>query len=102
MKFIEVCALKDIPPGTSRAVRAGAADVAIFNMDGALHAMENSCLHAGASLAGGTLCGNVVSCPAHGWRYNVTTGALIVAPAMRVRTFPVEVNDGKVMVGMDA
>jgi nitrite reductase/ring-hydroxylating ferredoxin subunit len=101
MKFVEVCALQDIPPGTSRAVRACAVDVALFNMEGSVHAIENSCLHAGAALAGGTLCGTTVTCPAHGWRYDVTTGALLVAPGLRVRKFPVKVVDDKVMVEVE-
>lgn len=102
MKFVEACALQDLPPGTSRAVRIGAVDIALFNTGGAVHAIENSCLHAGASLAGGKLCGTMVSCPAHGWRYDVTTGALGASPTMRLRTFPVALDDGKVMVEVEA
>lgn len=102
MKYLEACSLQEIPPGKSRPFRLGTADVVLFNVEGTIHALENSCLHAGAALSGGSLCGKVVACPAHGWRYDVTTGALLVAPGKRIRTFPVEISDGKVMVQLDA
>lgn len=101
MTFVEVCALHDLQPGKARAFRVRETDVAIFNMDGALHAIENSCLHAGSALSGGALCGKYVSCPSHGWRYDITTGALAVAPELKLRTFPVKVIDGKVMLEME-
>ncbi|HEX6827705.1 MAG TPA: Rieske 2Fe-2S domain-containing protein [Burkholderiales bacterium] len=99
MQFVDVCALEEVSPGRGLAVRVGGRDVALFNVDGAVHALENSCLHAGASLAGGKLCGRVVTCPAHGWRYDVTTGAVIVAPSLAVTKFPVRITDGRVLVG---
>lgn len=98
MDFVEICALQQVQPGTQRAVRIGTTDIAVFNVAGALHAVENSCMHAGAALSGGRLCGKVVACPAHGWRYDVTTGALLAAPEKRLRKFPVEVIDGRIMI----
>lgn len=101
MKLVEACGLEDIPPGRSRPVRLGTVDIALFNVEGSIHALENSCPHQGAALSAGSLCGKVVSCPAHGWRFDVTTGALVVAPEKRCRSFPVAVTEGKVMVQLD-
>jgi nitrite reductase/ring-hydroxylating ferredoxin subunit len=101
MQFIDVCPLESIPPGGSRAVRAGGRDVALFRVGEVVHAIENACRHAGAALAGGKLCGRIVTCPAHGWKYDVTTGTLAVAPSLSVETFPVEIVDGRVRVGTD-
>lgn len=98
MDFVEICASQLLQPGTQRAVRIGTADIVVFNVAGEYHAMENSCLHAGAALSAGRLCGKVVACPAHGWRYDVTTGALLAAPEKRLRKFPVEVIDGRIMI----
>ena len=102
MEFVDVCALNSIAPGTSRAVRAGDRDVALFNVEGTIHALENACRHAGAALAGGKLCGRVVACPAHGWKYDVTTGALAAAPTLSVARYPVRVADGRVFVAVKA
>jgi len=102
MDSIEICSLEDIPPGNCRAVRAMALDIALFNVEGTVHALENACLHAGAALSGGSFCGRTVTCPAHGWRYDVTTGALKVAPEKVLRTFPVLIADGKVLLQIEA
>jgi naphthalene 1,2-dioxygenase ferredoxin component len=99
MQFVDVCALEEVTSGRGLAVRAGGRDIALFNVDGTVHALENSCLHNGASLAGGKVCGRVVTCPAHGWRYDVTTGAVVVAPSRAVAKFPVRIADGRVLVG---
>ena len=102
MNFVETYALQDIAPGTSRPVRIGTTDIVLCNVEGNIHALENSCLHAGASLNGGKLCGKVLACPAHGWRYDVTTGALLVAPEKGIKTFPVRIADGKILLQLAA
>jgi len=102
MEFIDVCSLEDIPPGKSRPVRAADKDVALFNVGGVVHAIENSCPHQGAALSGGEFCGRVVKCRAHGWRLDVTTGTLVVTDKLRVPCYPVEVADGRVAVALNA
>lgn len=102
MNFVETCSLQDIAPGKARPARIGTTDIVMFNVDGAIHALENSCLHAGAALSGGRLCGKVVACPVHGWRYDVTTGALLVAPEKCLKSFPVRIDDGKIFVQVEA
>ncbi|HEX6735079.1 MAG TPA: Rieske (2Fe-2S) protein [Azonexus sp.] len=102
MTFVEACSLQEVPPGAVRPLRLGTADVVLFNVDGSIHALENSCLHAGAALSGGRLCGKVVACPAHGWRYDVTTGALLVAPEKTLKRFPVRIAGGKILVQLAA
>jgi len=99
MQFVDVCAVEVIGPGETVAARVGGRDVALFNVEGTVHAIENSCLHAGGSLAG-RLCGRIVACRAHGWRYDVTTGALVAAPSRAVAKFPVKVADGRVLVAV--
>jgi len=101
MNFVETYSLQDLAPGSSRPVRVGKTNIVLFNIDGSVHAIENACLHAGSALSGGRLCGKVVSCPAHGWRYDVTTGALLVAPEKSIRSFPVRIADGKVLVQIE-
>lgn len=49
-------------------------DVALFRVDGRIHAMENACPHAGDPLSEGVLDGCVVVCRAHGWDFDVRTG----------------------------
>jgi nitrite reductase/ring-hydroxylating ferredoxin subunit len=73
-------------------------EVAIFSVEGTIYAMEDSCLHKGASLGTGKLDGKVVTCRAHGWRYDVTTGSTMNVPGYGVTSYPAKVVDGKILV----
>ena len=101
MEYIDVCALNELPPGKSRAVRAAGKDIALFNVAGHIHAIENSCLHQGAALSGGEMCDRFVKCRAHGWRFDVTTGELKGSRALRVAVFPIQLAGGRVAVAVD-
>lgn len=100
MKFVEACALTQVAPGKSLALQLEGKDVALFNADGEVFALENSCPHSGSALAGGCLSGRVVRCPAHGLRFNVATGAHVSIPQLAVATFPVRVINGLVQVAV--
>jgi nitrite reductase/ring-hydroxylating ferredoxin subunit len=100
MKHVDVCAVDDVPPGKSRAVCANGRDIALFNVDGTVYAIENSCLHQGAALSGGQLCGRQVTCRAHGWRFDVTTGRLGNSTKLGVITFPVNISGDRVLVAI--
>jgi nitrite reductase (NADH) small subunit len=72
--------------------------VALANCAGKLCAINNVCLHRGGPLGEGELNGQVVTCPWHGWQYDVTTGKLVNNPAVGVETFPVEVRGDDIFV----
>jgi nitrite reductase/ring-hydroxylating ferredoxin subunit len=76
-------------------------NVALFNVDGTVFAMDDACLHAGVSLGTGELRGKIVRCRAHGWRYDVTTGNTIDVPDCAVARHPVKVVDGAILVAID-
>lgn len=64
----------DCPPGTGTEVVAGDRVIALFNVDGTFHALDGVCPHQGGPLGEGVLAGCVVSCPWHGWQFDVRTG----------------------------
>jgi len=97
-----VSSAADVPAGTGRVVQAGGRVLALFNVDGRFYAIDNTCLHRGGPLGEGDLEGRVVTCPWHGWRWDVTTGANVNNPAVRVACFPVTVEDGQVFVEVPA
>jgi nitrite reductase/ring-hydroxylating ferredoxin subunit len=99
--FIEALRLEELPPGTGTCVTVAGKDVALFNVDGAIHAMEDSCLHQGLSLGTSKLEGKVVTCRGHGWRYDVTTGCTLQVKDYGVRSYPVKVEDGKILVAFE-
>ena len=103
-RFVPVAAPADLPPGAARAVRVGDRFVALFNVDGAAHATDNVCPHAGGPLAQGWRGGpggEIVTCPWHGWRFNVRTGESPDLPGEWVCTFPVRVEDGCIQVAVE-
>lgn len=73
----------------------------LFNIDGSVHALDNSCPHNGASLASGQLEGRFLRCPAHGLRFDVTTGRMPGTGGMCVKTFPVQAVEGRLLVAVD-
>ena len=75
--------------------------VAVFNVDGSIYAINDACLHQGQSLAAGTLDDRVVTCRAHGWRYDVTNGRLTTVPEGGVASYPVQVVDGKILIAVE-
>lgn len=80
---IKVATLSDVPPGTCRQVDAGGRAVAIFNVDGTIHAIDGTCTHRGGPLGEGELDGTIVTCPWHGAQFDVTTGQVVGPPAER-------------------
>ncbi len=96
--MIPVCPLTDLPPGTAIRVEAETA-LAVFNADGRLYALDDTCTHQDASLADGYVEGCFVECPLHASTFDLRTGRPNGPPARTaVRTHEVVVQDGTVYV----
>lgn len=98
MAFERAARQDDIPSGEIREVKLAAKTVAVAHVDGRFHAIENVCLHRGGPLGQGQLNGSVVTCPWHGWQYEVSTGRVTFNPEMQVRTYPVELRGDEIWV----
>lgn len=98
MRRVKVAAAGDLAAGQGTVVEAAGRTLALFNVDGAYYAIDNTCPHRGGPLGEGDLDGRVVTCPWHAWRWDVTSGANVNNPAVRVVCFPVIVEDGTVYV----
>jgi nitrite reductase/ring-hydroxylating ferredoxin subunit len=101
MAWVRVCSVGELPPGQVRAVRAGIRRVAVANAAGSLHAFEDACKHMKAALSTGRLDGTTLTCSWHGWKYDVTTGACHDKEWGSLRTFPVKVEGGHIMVSVE-
>ena len=99
-EFVEVASLDQIAPGGSLVVQVAGVSVALFNVDGAIYALDDSCAHAGASLASGKIEGKIVTCRAHGLKYDITNGYVGGVPGYGVASHAVQVVDGKVHVAV--
>ena len=82
---------KDVATGQMRAFDIAATKVTVANADGHMYAFDDTCTHAGCSLATGELDGTAVTCACHGGQFDVTSGAVLHGPAVR----PIPVNDAQ-------
>jgi 3-phenylpropionate/trans-cinnamate dioxygenase ferredoxin subunit len=88
-----VTTLDALPPGAKKAFKVGTERIALCNVDGQIHAIDDVCPHAGASLAAGPLKGTTLTCPLHAIAFDVSTGAAVCPKNMDpVRRFPVFVS----------
>ena len=89
----------EVAPGKITLVRVDDENVAVFNVGGKFFATQEACTHMGGPLSEGALEGNCITCPIHGSRFDVTTGAVVRGPATNpLRTYRVEVSDGTATV----
>lgn len=95
---VKVASKKDIPDGEARVVRAKEKEIALFNLGGVVYALDNICAHRGGPLGEGTLDGCIVTCPWHGWQFDVTTGLSPVVPSAKVQCFKVVTQGDDILV----
>jgi nitrite reductase (NADH) small subunit len=98
---VRVALTNEVPAGAGREFTVGDRVIALFNVDGKFHALDGICPHSGGPLGKGPLRGNVVTCPWHGWQFDVTTGRHCFAPRIQQPCLPVEVIGDEVFVTLD-
>ena len=96
-EFVKAAKKSEIPVNTAKAVDVGGQKVAVFNAGGSFYATSNACAHRGGPLAEGDLDGTIVTCPWHGWSYDVTSGAATHQSAS-VKSYPVKIEGEDVLV----
>ena len=92
MAFVRAARTDEIPAGAIREFQVDGLTVAIANLGNKFYAINNTCLHRGGPLGEGQLQGVAVTCPWHGWQYDVTTGKLTMNPTIGVKTYALEVR----------
>jgi len=96
--WIRIAGVADCPVGEAREYVAAGRMVALFNVDGEFFAIDGVCPHQGGPLGKGSLNGCTVTCPWHGWQYDVSTGGHCSLPSLVQQTFAVKVDDGEIFV----
>jgi len=97
--WIDVCAECELKPGERKIVSTDVAEIAVFNLDGELYAIEDICTHDGGELATGRCDGDQIICPRHGARFCIRNGKALTPPAYEdIETFPVRIEQGQVQV----
>lgn len=99
--FIRVASTSDLKPGENKIVFVEDEEIALFNINGEFFAISNSCPHRGGPLGEGSLDGEVITCPLHGWRFNVKSGVNEVMPNVKVPCYQVKVEGNDILVSID-
>ena len=98
-EFVRAVAKSDLGAGQGAVVELQGKKIAIFNVDGAFYAMDDTCTHAGGPLSEGEVDGMVVTCPWHGARFDIKTGGVLGPPAPDdVRGYEVKTEGEHVLV----
>jgi nitrite reductase/ring-hydroxylating ferredoxin subunit len=103
VSWVSVCRRQDIPAGRGWPVRVKGHHIAVFDVDGTVRAVDNTCRHVGNPIDDGAVKDGCVTCPWHGWRYDLRTGEHLTVFGRRpgLRTYGVRVDGDDVMVDVE-
>ncbi len=94
--------IADLLPGQMRCVVVDGLPIGVANVAGQVYAFDDACRHEGGPLSSGVLIDGTVTCPWHGWTYQLRTGKAIVPPVgIRIRTYSVEIIDDMIWAHVD-
>lgn len=96
--WIRLAAAADCPAGEARELVVAGRIVALFHVEGQYYALDGICPHQGGPLGKGVLRGCVITCPWHGWQFDVTTGQHQASRLLHHPTLPLKVEVGEIFV----
>lgn len=101
-QWIEIAKVADCPPGEARELVADGRLLALYNVAGTFYVLDGVCPHQGGPLGKGRLVGCVVTCPWHGWQFDVRSGQHQLNPRLVQPHWPARVEGDAVLVDLSA
>lgn len=98
MAFCRIATVSDVWDGDFLPCDAAGTRVLVVKLDGTIHAYEDRCAHLGVPLSEGSLEDGVLTCSAHRYQYDARTGCGKNPASVRLRRFPVKVEEGQILV----
>jgi len=99
--FERAAKASDVKPGALCEFQVAGRAIAVANIGGKLCAISGVCAHEGGPLGEGYFDGQVVTCPWHGWQFEVATGKLVENPTLSVETYPVEIRGDDIFIDIE-
>ena len=100
--WIDIGSLNAIPRRGARCVTTPEGKIAVFRtQDDSVYAIDNTCPHKHGPLSEGIVHGASVTCPLHSWVFDLATGQAQGADEGAVRTYPIDVVDGRIFMALD-
>ena len=97
--FIKVTTTEELADQQAKVVEVEGHKIALFRVNGAFYAVSDTCTHRGGPLSEGDVEGVEVTCPWHGAKFDISTGAVLGAPAREgVKSYPVRVTGADVEI----
>jgi len=99
-QWTDIADADELPEGGRLCTSVAGKPLVVFNVAGKPYAIANQCPHAGRPLEAGEVRGVTITCPYHGYAYNLKTGNNLEYPEFEppVPTYPVRIEGGKVRV----
>lgn len=97
-KWVELTSLDEFPVGSVQEFTAEGRIIALFHVEDEVRAIDGICAHAGGPLGEGQLQGCIVTCPWHGWQYDVKTGEMCLNSTIQQEQFSVKIEGNTIMV----
>lgn len=98
--FVKMATLDELPPGSAKEVEHEGRIYALFNVEGKITAIDGICPHQGGPLAEGMLEGTTVTCPWHGWQFDVCTGKTQLGARIKQAVYEVKIEGQDVLVAV--
>jgi nitrite reductase (NADH) small subunit len=97
-RFVKMATLTELPAGAALEVEHEGRVYALYNIDGVVSAIDGICPHQGGPLADGQVDGNIVTCPWHGWQFDIRTGSTPLGPKIKQAVYEVKIEGEDVLV----
>ncbi len=101
MAWFELCSAAEVPSGSAKEFVIGQQIIAVFHTDNRFFALDGMCAHQGGPLAQGAVDGHCLTCPWHGWQYDITNGQNLLTGKQMLETYAIEVRDGTLWIEME-
>lgn len=99
--WVKVAQKGSVAEGCGKVVHVQDRQLALFCVEGTYYAIDNTCPHRGGPLGEGEMNGTVVTCPWHGWEFDVTTGQSPINPSACVQKFSVKMEGDDILICLD-
>jgi nitrite reductase/ring-hydroxylating ferredoxin subunit len=97
-EFKTIATKSEIPAGQGKIFEIDGNSIAVWNVNGNYYAFQSVCPHRGGPVGEGEMEGNVITCPWHGWSFDVTTGVSPINPAAKLTCYQVQVEGEQIKV----
>ena len=99
-RFVRMATLEELPVGGAKEVEFEGRVYALFNVEGQISVIDGICPHQGGPLVDGPLEGTTVTCPWHGWQFDVRSGKTPLGPKIKQAVYEVRIDGQDVLVSV--